>query len=221
MKTFQKFGRIAAAFIVASVLIWNARADTLAVNVDTGYFGGLSRGPGVFGWQFSPRQNLVVTSLGLYDTPGFNGFWGDGLLEQHEIGIWNVLTPETPVATVLLPSGVGTQLHNGARFIAIEPFQLTAGNEYVIGALSGDVDPDFGDFAANYFPMVIDPSLEFIGRRLGGLRSESLVFPEFLEPGVAGEFGPNFMFVVPEPTTAAILLLGAFGIAVRWRRRVM
>lgn len=221
MKTVQKIRQVAAAFIVASALIWNARADTLAVNVDTGYFGGLSRGPGVFGWQFSPRQNLVVTSLGLYDTPGFNGFWGDGLMESHLIGIWNVATPTTPVVTALLPSGTETQLHDGARFISVESFQLTAGNEYVIGALSGDVDPDFGDFAANYFPVVIDPALEFIGRRAGGLRSESLVYPEFLEAGVAGEFGPNFMFVVPEPTTAAILLLGAFGIAARWRRRGM
>lgn len=218
MKTFQKFGRVAAAVIVASALIWNAQADTLAVKVDTDYFSGLGRGPAVFGWQFSPRVDLMVTSMGVYDTPGYDGFWGDGLKEQHLVGIWNVATPTTPVATVLLPSGTETQLHSRVRFISVEPFQLVAGNEYVIGALFGDVDPDFGDFTANYFPMVVDPALDFIGRRSGGLRSDTLVFPEQLEMGVAGDFGPNFFFVVPEPSMAGLLLLGSLGIASKLRK---
>jgi hypothetical protein len=205
--------------IVTSALPWNVRADTVAVDVEIGYFGSIGRGPGVFGWQFSPRQDLIVTSVGVYDTPNRGGFWGDGLLEQHLIGIWDVSAPMTPVATALLPSGADTQLLNGARFISVEPFQLTAGHEYVIGTLFGDVDPDLGDFSANFFPMEVDPALEFIGRRSGGLQGNALVFPEFLEVGVAGDFGPNFLFVVPEPSASGMLLLGVLGLAAKMRKQ--
>lgn len=218
MRLLKKTGFCGTALILASALMWNARADTTAVGLDTSWLSGLGRGPAVFGWQFSPRLDITVTSLGLFDTPNRGGFWGDGLLEQHFVGIWNVSEPATPLIVALLLNGTQEQLHDDARFLSIEPLRLTAGSEYVIGALFGDVDPDFGDFTADYFPMVVDPALEFIGRRSGGLRANALVFPELLEAGVAGDFGPNFIFAVPEPAVSGILLLGMLGAAHKLRK---
>ncbi len=217
MKNTIKYRLVAVAIFIAGLV---ARADTSAVSFDTSYYWIRGWGPGVFGWEFTPRSNIEVTALGLYDGPDstLGRVPGDGLLETHAIGIWNVIDRSNPVTSSLIPSGTVAPLANGFRYVSINPLTLTAGNNYVIGVLNSyitnssgvQVATDFtvGETSNPTFTLSVSPQIDFIGRR--SVRSTTLVFPDNFQPGVLGDFGPNFSFaIIPEPSSLGLVALGS------------
>jgi hypothetical protein len=199
----------------------SARADEPAIAFDTDRYWFDFGGFGNFGWQFMARSDIQISSLGLYDSPGFFGL-GDGLLESHAIGIWDVADPSIPLVSALIPAGTGAALLNGFRFVDAGPVTLTANHEYVIAALYPSQDPlDFSTGSPNNpdFVLTVSPEIEFGGYRWNN-NSSILAFPENYEPGVILDFGPNFtanFTIVPEPPSLTLSLLGFMALLLSYK----
>ncbi len=210
----QKYQLMPLVIAIAAMFSGSARAGETAVAFDTTQFWNMQGGDGVFGWQFTTRSDIQISALGLYDNPGIygGGFPGDGLLESHAIGIWDVSSHSSPLLSALIPGGTAAPLLSGFRYVSITPLTLGAGGDYVVAALYSNIDPkDLTTGAANNptFALTVSPEIEFGGYRWGG-GSSALVFPGSYDPGELAAFGPNFMFsVVPEPSSLAFCALAA------------
>ena len=195
---------------IIAILVGTSRADQTAVTFNYPFWSG-GTGVGVYGWQFTARSDIRISALGIYDDPGVydGGFIGNGLLEQHTIGIWEVSNHSSPLGSSLIPAGTVAPLVNGFRYVNISPLELLAGRDYVIAATYQAQDWTTGDYTRNPAPgMTISPEINFGGYRSSG--SSVLVFPQTYNPGIWYGFGPNFTYtVVPEPSTLAICMLGA------------
>jgi hypothetical protein len=212
----------------ATMLIGTTTHAAPAVGFDTTYYWNMQGGPGVYGWQFTPRATLRVSALGLFDNFDINGggFPGDGFLEAHEIGIWSVAgSSYSLLSSATIPAGGAAPLADGFRYVEVAPVDLTPGLSYVIAARYPSTNLQRRDWLTGRinnpsFVLSLNSSLEFGGRRSGGLFSPTLVFPTTYQPGEIGDFGPNFTFtVVPEPSSAGVLLLCAGLLPIMKRRK--
>src|ERR1019366_4282792 len=214
-KTQTKYHLTPAIMALIAIFIVSARAGETAIGFDTTQYWSLSGGTGVLRWQFTTRSDIQVSALGLYDNFSIysGGFPGDGLVEQHPIGIWDISSPSDPLVSALIPAGTAAQLMNGFRYVSVGPVVLPAGHDYVIGALylSQDLKPmDFTTQAINNptFVLTVSPEIEFEGYRWDNLTV--LAFPQSYHAGEVGAFGPNFVYAdVPEPSTLALDFLTA------------
>jgi hypothetical protein len=210
MKTQIKNQLIPVVIIIGAILVGSARADQTAVAFDTSRFWGTGTGVGVYGWQFTALSELQVSALGLYDDPGVynGGYPGNGLLEPHTIGIWDISNHSNPLMSSLIPSGTSATLVNGFRYVNTSPLLLLAGHEYVIAATYLAQDWTTGDYNNPDFVLTISPDIAIGGYRSSG--SSTLAFPDTYTPGHLYGFGPNFTYtVVPEPSTLVLFALGA------------
>jgi hypothetical protein len=155
------------------------------------------------GWEFSVTDDLAVVGLGVFDLE--EGLYTPGLMVPHDIGIWH---SGELVLSAIVPAGTEGVLIDQFRYVETDPFWLTAGETYVIGAtLIGD--PFVGNDNLSRITMI--PSVTY---------ERTLISPSdsgFTLPTTEAEYyrlGPNFL-VIPEPVT--ILLLGAGGLLVGMR----
>ena len=196
---------------VAAIIVGSARAQEAAITFIAPPPGGAA-GAGVAGWQFTTRMDISISALGLYDAAGIygGGFVGDGLLEEHAVGIWDISNHSTPLLSALIPAGTLAPLANGFRYVSTSPVVLPSNHDYVIAALFSDAaQKDFGVGGPNDPTYAtVSPQIEFGGYRFEGL--SVLAFPEYYEPGEWWGFGPNFTYtVVPEPSTLGLCALAA------------
>ncbi len=214
MKNLVKHPLILAA-IIAVFHVVAARANT-AIIFDTSQFWSISTGTGVYGWQFAAQSSLEVSSLGLYDDAGnlAGGFPGNGLLESHDIAIWDVSNPSSPLVSSIIPAGTVAPLENGFRYVTISPVELLAGHDYVIAATYATHDWFTGALNNPSFVATIAPQITFEGYREN--TSTTLAYPGGFQSGLLEGIGPNFTFtVLPEPTVltftglAAAMLFGS------------
>ena len=81
-------------------------------------------------------SDLLVTSLGFYDGPNSSvanaaGAFGDGLLEEHQVGIYN--SSGTLLASTTIPAGTSAALVGEFRYLTLpSPITLLAGQSYTI-----------------------------------------------------------------------------------------
>jgi len=154
------------------------------------------------GWEFTVTEDLGVAGLGIFD------LFDDGLYLSHEIGIWH--TGEL-VLSATVPAGTETLLIDQFRYIETDPFWLTEGETYVIGAISLG-DQCVGNNGSARITTI--PSITY---------ERTLISPTdsgFSLPTIEGEyylFGPNFL-VIPEPMTLMFFGLGGL-LLVRKRSR--
>ena len=147
------------------------------------------------GWEFSVTEDLAVVGLGIFD------LFDDGLDFSHEIGIWHL--GELAYSTTIPEGSEETVLIDQFRYIDTDPFWLTAGETYVIGAcVLGD--PYVGNDSLATITTL--PSITY-ERTLYSPAGTGFTFPTLVQDEFYS-FGPNFL-VIPEPLTVILFGLGS------------
>ncbi|MBY0373393.1 MAG: DUF4082 domain-containing protein [Bryobacteraceae bacterium] len=176
---------------------------------------------GTIGFLFSVNTAVNLTDLGYWDEGG------DGLIDPHQVGIWDAVS-NTLVASVTVPTGTGGTLLGGFRFVSVgAPIALAAGN-YVLGGFTLAASENVARDRFLIEPTLTPASqLSFLENR--SVTGASLALPTTTSPFLnAAFFGPNLQIAaidppngqVPEPSTMASMALGVVLVAIgAYRRR--
>lgn len=151
----------------------------------------------VYGWEFDVFAETSVTDLGFFDDGG------DGLLESHDIGIWD--SSGTLLTSATIAAGSGATLIDGFRYIDIADILLGVGNGYVIAAT--DLTDD--EMAVDVDSISTVASIAWVESRFG-VTGGSLGLPTS-SIGRDAYFGPNFLTggtTAAVPAPASLVLFG-------------
>jgi hypothetical protein len=193
-----------------------------------------------FNFTVSAVSDITVTQLGVLDS-GINVLNGVplGLVDDHEVGLWNI--EGTLLGRALVPKGTGASLFDWFRYADIIPTNpsvlavtLEAGHTYTIGALyPSNSDPVYA-FDQAIWPSDLDPTgltsdpATTFGSPLY-TNSSTLACPTVPDEVYGGAypafFGPNFQFylgpiqqedvvsVVPLPSSfwSGMVMVGLLG----------
>ncbi|MEZ6058930.1 MAG: DUF4082 domain-containing protein [Planctomycetaceae bacterium] len=168
------------------------------------------------GFEFTPTVNIAVTQLGVFDVDG------DGLAESHDVGIWRA-SDMALLASDTIAVGTGALLDpSGFRFTSLaSSVQLSAGTVYRIGALYTTALDELRGTT-----ITVDSRIQITDVN-NGVAGTPTVFHEggvLSFPEAAGGFqrtNVNFAFTaVPEPSSVALLLIGAVLVVGVHRRKM-
>jgi hypothetical protein len=177
--------------------------------ISPGSVGGDPSFSGSLGYSFSLSQPYAVSALGFYDE------LGDGLLSSHMVGIFDATTQALLISGTL-PSGSGSALQAGFRWLTV-PLQVLNAGSYVIAATSSGDPASFDPFLFAGFDPVLSAGFSLGTASLAHIGSGSVVaFPSTDEVLPYGFIGPNFAsHQVPGP----LPVLGVAG-SLAWSRRL-
>ncbi|HWB98337.1 MAG TPA: DUF4082 domain-containing protein [Bryobacteraceae bacterium] len=204
LRQINRYSYLKVLFILSGALIFGsgAFASTIAFDFDSAPTSSDSQL--TLGFRFHVNQDLMVLALGYYDDAG------DGLADQHDVGIFdaygNLLVSTTVAAGTVDP------LVGQFRYQTINPIALTAGQVYTIGATTnGPADPwAYGAAGSSLENFAADPALH-IGEHAGVFvyQCDNLLQEPTHHYGYTIYAGPNFQFQTllstPEPGTGIIL----------------
>ena len=194
MRIHVKHCFVAIAILCGAATAASAGTIALDVTSDTQVFA-----PGSFtniGWQFSVNSAITVDGLGVFDVGG------NGLAENHQVGLWDnsgTLLAQTTVTNA--STGVASVSSAGDwLFQAIVPLVLAPGT-YVTGAF----------FATSADSVMANATISTVPQIsfLASMASSQAVFAEpgaygLVEPGV---FAANISVqAVPDPASSLLLL---------------
>lgn len=167
------------------------------------------------GFEFSVLADETVTALGVFDQGK------DGLVSDTPIGLWD--SEGNLLASTTVAKGAnGGELDGLFRFNDIDPLHLTAGVDYVVGAMVTTDTYGFLNFGTGS-KGAINPRVNIIEDRSAGFGH--LLFPNQSVASGAVDFGANFRLAdaVPEPESWALMIMGfgAAGALLRSRRRAV
>jgi hypothetical protein len=160
------------------------------------------------GYSFVADAPTAVLSLGVWDEGS------DGLINGHEVGLWD--SDETLMAVAFVPPGVAGILDSGFRFVDIAPVPLTPGETYyVAGTYLG---PGDDRWSADASTVLTAPGITYESRRYAF--GSALAFPGEIGVFDNGYWGGNVRVdaMVPEPSPFIIAALGVCGMVIRRRR---
>ena len=173
-----------------------------------------SKSNATLGYAFRVGPDPVnILKMGIWDQ-GANG-----LVESHEMGIWN--TSGELLASVTVPQGTAGALDSNFRYVdVLGGLMLDADTVYVIAAKYYNVDNSDAFFMGS---ATRSAGIDWdVSRDRFSIESDTFLFPDSTSDGSA-YIGPNFEYaivpvVVPEPDTL-FLLVGGAGLLVLLRRR--
>ena len=88
-----------------------------------------SGGPNLIdGWEFKTRTELVITELGVFDRQPL------GLVQAHEVAIWDLEDRAAPVVSITVPAGEEAKLAGEFRLMPVEKTKLKTGRNYAVVA---------------------------------------------------------------------------------------
>ena len=173
----------------------------------------LGNGPYTLGWSFDVSAPISVTGLAVYHDNGA------GLLENHDVGIWDaagnlIVSATVTAADPCLADQLGFQ-----TWCTVGVHANLGPGTYTIGAVWNSLLDDMifpGTLAAEGIANVNGANVSFIQNEFvaGGVLTD----PTNTTGDTMSYFGPNFMYggsTVPEPGTLVLLgsgLLGAVGV---------
>ena len=155
------------------------------------------------GWEFTTSTDISLDSLGVWDE------LGDGLAEEHAVGIWGL--DGTLLTSAIVGSGTSSTLESSFRWVDIPSFSLDAGS-YVVGAYFSD-NLDRGAARSSY-----TTANEITFNQNLFLYNNGFTLPtSHWQDYDGGNFGANFKFTssVPEPSALFLFGLGFIGLALR------
>ena len=188
---------------------------------------------GTLGWEFSPTQNVTVTSLGYFDDMG-TALGGQSLSMNHDVGLYDTAGDLLASATITTASPASGLF----RFADLAtPVGLTAGADYILGGVAGT--DGYAYDLQNASPFA--PGITYLQDAYDPGNAASLTFPTATDGSLSDPnsnaslsgngytyFGPNFQYIeglpatppaVPEPSPLALIGLGLVPLALRARRR--
>jgi len=192
-----------------------ARANTIIA--DSGYAANaFANDLETVGYDFTVGSTpLLITALGFWDGPqgrletGTTGSIGDGLANQHTLGLWD--SSGNLLATAVV-SGTNQPLTGEFRFAnLLNPVILLPGAKYILGASLAATDTDTLNVTFGALPS--DPAVT-----PGNFRESNGPFSMPADLGFAGgQIGPNAMFTlltngVPEGGSTLMLMAAAIAI---------
>lgn len=157
-------------------------------------------GAATVGWEFTLNSSMLVDGLGFWD----NG--SDGLVNSHDVGIWNTSNPTLLLTSTTVTNGSSTAVASTSStgrwlFNNIPSITLSPGT-YVVGGTIIASDADSQQFNASASML---SGVTFVQARNVG--SPSLLYPTPSPVFNDGIFGPNIRgTLVPEPNTALMVL---------------
>jgi cysteine-rich repeat protein len=142
----------------------------------------------VEGWEFQTTESIMVSALGVWDSPNGGGPFtpGDGLNFSIPVGLYDASCTE--LASVTIPAGTTATLIDTYRYVGITPVVLPTGQTFRVAAVirCDDSDPEFNSLTT----VTINPALTAVQTRRIGFGS-MLACPTETSP-VFG-FAPNFI----------------------------
>jgi hypothetical protein len=162
---------------------------------------------GTVGWDFRPTTDISVTSLGIFQE-------AMGSQSPLTVGLWD------QNGSLLASASVTSSdpLFNQTLYQSITPVTLTSGTLYFLGAYS-----DTGLISTPYEVPPGGSATTSPEIRLGGAvwNTNGVAFPsDPVGPPGSAFLAPNFQYTVPEPTVAALLVLGSSVVAWQGVRRI-
>jgi Domain of unknown function (DUF4082)/PEP-CTERM motif len=186
------------------------QAQAAAINLTTPG-GAYQGGTYTLGFEFTVSQNMAVTSLGVYDHDK------NGLASSSRVGLWD--TSGNLLASTTVGAGTAGELDGYFRYNSINPFNLTAGVNYVVGAYLNDMAASL--FTAQGGSGAFDPLVTVVKDRYAG--ASALTFASTSNGHQGAWLGANFRFnesaTVPEPSTLLLVGLSLAGLSLLTRRK--
>jgi len=163
----------------------------------SGGSGGTPTAGSSHGWEFTANEPIIVTHLGLYDSSD------DGMEIPHPIGIFR-LNDAALLTSGTINAGVGDVLLDSFRYVDTPDITLESGMGYVIAYYSAT---DSGDnVITSATGLSTDSAITYGPSRRWETSTGGLVLPANMTPD--DRIGPNFLFVVPEPSTLTLAGIG-------------
>jgi cysteine-rich repeat protein len=142
----------------------------------------------VEGWQFQTTESVIVSALGVWDSPSGGGPFnpGNGLNFAIPVGLYDSSCEQ--LAAVTIPAGTTATLIETYRYVGITPRVLPAGQTFRVAAVMhcNDSTPQFNSLTG----VSIDSALTSVQTRRIGFGS-TLACPT--ETSSVFGFAPNFL----------------------------